>query len=425
MASLLLLMAINLFNYVDRQVLSAVEPDIRRDILHEPVETAHPASSVPRTHAHTRTGILNSAFIVCYMLAAPLFGWLADRMSRWVIVGGAVVVWSLASGASGLASSFTALLVTRLFIGVGEAGYGPAAPTIIADLFPMRRRGTVMAWFYMAIPVGSALGYVLAGMVARFTDNWRWSFYAVVPPGIALGLLCFFMPDPPRGQSDSNSHAPTTAKPSLRDYLHVFQVPSYLLNTVGMAMMTFGIMGITFFMPSYLLDQHAAHDPARAKIIYGILILFAGVSATLSGGFIGDWLQERFGGAYFLVSAAAIFLSVGCILMMLFSTFPTAWGWLFGAAFFLFFTTGPANTILANVIHPSMRTTAFALNIFLIYALGAIPASPLMGELRDRYHSWRPAFYLVCAAMTFGGFLWVWGARYLASDTERAMRRDR
>ena len=136
-------------------------------------------------------GSLATAFFVSYMIAAPIFGWLADRMSRWMLVGASVLLWSLASGASGLAGTFTLLLITRLFVGVGEAGYGPAAPTIIADLYPLERRGQVLSWFYMAIPVGSAIGYALGGWMAT-RWGWRWAFYAVTRPGLLLGAVQLF-----------------------------------------------------------------------------------------------------------------------------------------------------------------------------------------------------------------------------------------
>ncbi|MGA3068145.1 MAG: MFS transporter, partial [Tepidisphaeraceae bacterium] len=141
--SLALLLTINLFNYVDRYVLAAVVPKIR--------ETFFPHSG-PNGDLGL-TGTLATAFILSYMLAAPILGWLADRMSRWILVGISVIVWSLLTGASGLAATFGMLLLTRLCVGIGEAGYGPSAPTIIADLYSIERRGQVLAWFYMAIPV--------------------------------------------------------------------------------------------------------------------------------------------------------------------------------------------------------------------------------------------------------------------------------
>ena len=148
--ALLLLVGINLFNYIDRFVLAAVEPNIRAAFF---------LRGDP--NAMAMTGFLAPAFLVTYMLSAPVLGFLADRFSRWIIVGACVILWSFATAASGFAVTFAALFVTRIFVGIGEGGYGPAAPTILADYFALQMRGRIMAIFCAAIPVGSALGYVL------------------------------------------------------------------------------------------------------------------------------------------------------------------------------------------------------------------------------------------------------------------------
>ena len=184
--SVILLLGINLFNYVDRQVLSAVESKIE--------DTFHITQA--------QMGWAATAFLLSYMVISPIFGWLADRMSRWVIVAIGVVVWSLASGGTGLAGTFAVLLITRCFVGVGEAAYGPVAPTILSDLYPVKHRGRILSWFYLAIPVGSALGYVLGGMLYDHFHDWRPAFYAVVPPGILLGVWALFMKDPKPPASD-------------------------------------------------------------------------------------------------------------------------------------------------------------------------------------------------------------------------------
>src|SRR5215210_8280162 len=150
--ALTLLLCINLFNYIDRYILAAVEPEIRRAFFPDHALSAE---------AMAKTGSLATAFLLSYMLTAPVFGLLADRASRWVIVGAGVAIWSIASAASGLAATFGILIATRLFVGIGEAAYGPAAPTIISDLSPLSVRGKMMSFFYMAIPVGSALGFAL------------------------------------------------------------------------------------------------------------------------------------------------------------------------------------------------------------------------------------------------------------------------
>src|SRR5262245_21698841 len=206
--ALFLLLAINLFNYIDRQVLAALEPDIRA--------TFFAASDV---NAMTKTGLLGDAFFVTYMISAPILGLLADRISRWLIVGSAVILWSLASGGSGLAATFAVLFATRICVGIGEGGYGPAAPTIVSDLFPIETRGRMMAIFYAAIPVGSALGYVIGGLVGAHL-GWRWAFYVVTPPGLLLGLLCFLQRDP--RVTAAHHPAQESAHRSLRDYLRLF-----------------------------------------------------------------------------------------------------------------------------------------------------------------------------------------------------------
>lgn len=408
-SSLVLLLLINLFNYIDRYVLAAVEPKISQEFF---------GSDDPTALA--KMGSLATAFIVSYMVAAPIFGWLADRMSRWLLVGLGVILWSLASGGSGLAATFSMLLITRLFVGVGEAGYGPAAPTIISDLYPIQRRGAVLAWFYMAIPVGSALGYTLGGLVATWL-SWRWAFFVVVPPGLLLGVFCFLKRDPRAGAAASH----TARHASLRDYLALLRIRSYLLDCAGMTAMTFAIGGISFWMPHYVAEYRNAGSLARVNTIFGGLTVVGGLSATLLGGLAGDWLRGRFPGSYFLVSGAGILLACPFVILMLYTPFPLAWVFVFLAVFFLFFNTGPSNTILANVTRPSVRATAFALNIFLIHALGDAISPPLLGAIVGAEQRWNAAFVVVTAVMALAGVLWLWGARYLAADTLAATQEIR
>lgn len=229
--ALVLLLTINLFNYIDRQVLAAVEPEIRATFF-----------APGDVNAMTKTGFLATAFLVTYMLSAPVLGFLADRMSRWVIVGSAVILWSLASGASGLALTFGMLFATRICVGIGEGGYGPAAPTILADLYPIETRGRIMAIFYAAIPVGSALGLGIGGAIGSHL-GWRWAFYSVAPPGFLLGLLCFWQRD---SRVASHPVVQKSQRRSLRDYLKLFQTRSYLINCIAQTLMTFAVGGLRF-----------------------------------------------------------------------------------------------------------------------------------------------------------------------------------
>ena len=394
--SLALLLAINLLNYIDRFVLAAVEENIRGTF------------GINKT----QSGYFATAFIVSYMVLAPVLGWLADRTSRWVLIGASVLVWSAATAASGLAGSFVVMLITRAFVGVGEAGYGPAAPTIISDLYPLKRRGSVLAWFYMAIPVGSALGYVIGEKVSLHM-GWRWAFYIVTIPGVLLGIWCFVMKDPPRGRADTGHTV--NRLPGLSDYTQLLRNKSYVLNTAAMAAMTFAIGGMSFWMPTYLAT--ARHLGENAKSKFGIITAGTGLVATLLGGILADLLRRRFGGAYFLVSAVGILIAAPLVVIMLHVEFPACW-WVLGALlFFLFFNTGPSNTALANVVSPTVRASAFALNIFVIHAVGDAPAPPILGYLADHF-GWNIAFELVAGLMLIAAALWLLGMPYLRADEE-------
>jgi MFS family permease len=429
--ALTLLVLINLFNYIDRQILSAVESRME--------ETFFPESEYPRDPEtkqrldktiEGKMGSLNLAFMVTYMLTAPLFGFLADRMPRWVLVGIGVTAWSLATGATGLAGTFVVLFLTRCLVGVGEAAYGPVAPTVISDLYPVQKRGSVMAIFYAAIPVGSALGYVLGGKVTTLAGgDWRWAFFVVVPPGLLLGFWCFLMKDPRRGSADPGA---LVRKATWADYKLVLNTPSYLLTTLGMTAMTFAMGGMAFFMPRYGVqrqsfegmmpeEKNALFD--EVNLTFGIIVVLSGLGATILGGIAGDRLKAKIPGAYFLVSAIAMGVAFPLILCALWTPFPAAWIFIFLACFCLFFNTGPTNTILANVTHPSIRASAFALNILIIHALGDAVSPTIIGFINGFTGDMTYGFLTVSFMCLLASVLWFFGIKHLERDTAMAPTR--
>jgi MFS family permease len=320
-----------------------------------------------------------------------------------------------------LAATFGILLATRCFVGVGEGAYGPVAPALLSDFFPVAVRGRVMAWFYMAIPVGGALGYVLGGQIARWDpahESWRWAFYVVVVPGLLLGLAALALGEPRRGAADALSVAPRRL--AARDHLVLLRTPSFVLNTLGMTAMTFAIGAFAFWMPDYLKSQRVPDLCGLSPVtMFGIVTATAGLVGTLAGGMAGDWFRERLPGSYFLVSGIALLLGVPCTLAFLIVPFPTAWIAVFLAVFFLFFNTGPTNTILANVTHPALRAPGFAVNILVIHTLGDVISPPLVGMVADRW-SLAHGFVVVSLLMGLGGLLWLWGVPYLDRDTAAA-----
>jgi MFS family permease len=478
--ALALLLGINLFNYIDRQVLSAVLPKLQLDAdLFDPTDP----------NMNFKLGLLTSAFLVTYTLFSPVFGWFGDRGRRWVLVGIAVILWSLASGGSGLAITYAMLLLTRCLVGIGEAAYGPVAPSMISDMYPVAVRGKVMARLYMAIPVGSALGFVIGGAVAGIW-GWRAAFLVVVLPGLMLGALCFFMSEPPRPASAEAGPGHGYGQ-VLRQLV---RIRSFVLCCLGMTATTFMLGGVAAWAPTYIFQREArfvlsaeavgkleevkttegtrvvpaevtdalrpavgdreyrfaefkallaerlgpdrlrqygerVYDAATApnsatvfgvNLVFGAIVVVSGLGATLLGGIAGDRLRARgVRGAYFQVAGWGTVLAWPFFVLMLFVPFPYAWVLLFVAVFGLFFNTGPANTILANVARSEIRATAFAINILVIHLLGDVISPPLIGVTADAA-SLHTAFLLTSLMILVGGVLWIMGARYLDEDTSRA-----
>ncbi len=408
--ALALLLSINLFNYIDRFVLAASLTSIGNELLkNDP-------------HEGFKKGLLALAFLVTYMLTAPIFGWMADRMSRWVLICVGVCLWSLASAASGMFDSYWALFATRIFVGIGEAVYGPAAPTLLSDYFPANRRGQIMGFFYMAIPVGSAMGFALGGLMAQHY-SWRWGFYSVAPPGIVLGLLCLLFRDPrPELEKPANKETPRVRA----DYSVLWRTPSYVLNTLGMTAMTFALGGVAWWMPDYIVKFREYSDEGTVGLTFGAITALAGISAIALGGWLGDKFRARVHGSYFVVSAIGMVVAFPLFLLMLGTPFPWAYGMIFLTEWGLFFNIGPTNTILANVAHPSVRSTGFAINILIIHLFGDAISPALIGALADAFPAApdKPnlniGFQAVSAAILLAAVFWIWGRKYLEADTARA-----
>jgi MFS family permease len=427
-AALIVLLLLNLFNYIDRQILAAVVPYLKAEFFTPGADHGWLVNKLlsvlggilgSHNPENALMGLLAMAFMLSYMCMAPIFGML--RIRRWTLVGLAAALWSVATGLCGMATTFSNLLLRRGAVGIGEAGYGPIAPTLIADYYPMERRGAILSWFYAAIPVGSAIGFILGGLVAAHW-GWRMAFYVVVPPGLILAAIACFLKEPQSGAADGHAtaDATTTPRPSLlATYKTLMRTPSYVLCTLGMAAMTFAIGGIGFWMPDYVHEVRGVADLALVNLTFGGILVVAGIGATLAGGRLADFLRNRVRGAYFAVSGVAMLIGFPCSLLMLWVPFPYAWIFIFLASFCLFFNTGPTNTILVNVTHPSIRPQAMALNIFVIHALGDVISPLVIGAISDATGSMNTAFVVVSLTVLVGAVLWLFGMRFLAKDTAK------
>ena len=395
-----LLLAVNLLNYIDRQVLFAVFPLIKID-LHL---------------SDTALGFLGSAFMLSYLLIAPLFGWLGDHWSRTGLASGGLVVWSMATALAGFAPGYRTLLAARATVGVGEASFGTVSPGLVADYFPKERRGQILSWFYIAIPVGSALGYLLGGVLGQ-KYGWHTAFMLVGLPGLLLAIPIALLRTPPRGGDDAalQGHKRRVSA----GYAALFRNRSFVCNTLAMAAMTFAIGGLAQWLPSFLHRFHAL-DVARGNTLFGATTVLAGILGTLAGGWLGDRWQKKSGKGYLLVSGWGFMIgtpfAVWAILSPGLTSCMTA---IFIAEFFLFLNTGPLNTVILNVTNPAVRAMAFAVNIFFIHALGDAVSPSILGWLSDRWDL-RSALLITPIAMVLAAMFCFICGRFVVQDMAQA-----
>jgi MFS family permease len=295
------------------------------------------------------------------------------------------------------------LLLRHTLVGVGEAVFSTIAPTFVVDLFPEEKRGRILGIFYLAIPVGSAAGYLLGGHLAP-GHGWRFPFYVAAVPGFLLAVVTWFLPEPERGSSD----APNIIR---RDTLAaLFSNPAYWAATLGMAMMTYSLGGLQQWIPTFL-SQERDFSLESANLMFGMIIVVDGVFAALIGGWLGDRLLPRMRSSYYFVSAIGMALGVPAMILALYFRgsvmIPAIWV----AAFFLLLNTSPLNAAIINSVGPHVRTTALAINILVIHILGDIPSPTMMGYIADR-SSLQKSFILPVIAMILSSIILFYGMRY-------------
>jgi MFS family permease len=396
--ALIVLTAINLFNYLDRYVVAPIVPDLK----------------VAMGLTDTQLGWLVPAFMIVYMVTAPVFGSWGDRGSRTRPIAIGVFIWSLATMASGLARTYPQLLAGRALVGIGEAAYVAIAPALLADCFRAESRGRVYAVLNMAIPVGSALGYILGGLVSQHF-GWRAAFFVAGAPGLMLAAAVLWLPDPPRGTQDAPTRlaggaaAPGTQSP-LAVYLDLLKRAPYMLLLLGYAAYTFALGGLAFWMPAFLQRVHGI-PKVQATSGFGAIVVVTGFVGTFVGGWLGDYGLRYSRQAYLWFSGAATLLAVPFVVLSLTASAPAVfYPALVCAQLLLFMSTGPINAAIVNMVSPFQRASAVALSMFAIHLLGDVPSPVLIGRLSDA-SSLGQAVLVVPVAVAIGGLVWLVAAR--------------
>jgi MFS family permease len=397
--ALAVLAFINLLSYLDRYIVAAVAESLKH-------------ANLGLTDANL--GTLMSAFLIVYTLTAPFFGAFGDRRSRPRLIALGISIWSFATALSGFARNYLGLFLGRSVVGVGEASYVTIAPSLLSDYFPLRQRGRVMAVFFCAIPVGSALGYIVGGIVDKHF-GWRAAFFVAGWPGLLLAGLCLLMRDPPRGASEDVKPAPAAKSrgnmviETARTYARLLKDRAYSLTVLGYAAYTFAVGGLAFWMPAFL-ERVRGIARVDATVSFGTIVVVTGLVGTFIGGWVGDYLAKRSGQAYLWLSAASTLIAAPLVWLALTApSYKVYYSAMVCAQLCLFLSTGPINAAIVNLVSPLERASAIALSVFSIHLLGDVISPPLIGALSDA-SSLQQAVKIVPLAVVLAAVGWTFAA---------------
>jgi MFS family permease len=365
----LVLCAINLLNFYDRQAPGALVEPMRREF----------------GLSDTQIGLLGSMFIWVYALAGLPLGRIADVWSRKKLLTIGVTVWSVLTAASGLAASFSFLVFTRLGVGVGEAVCAPVGTSWIGDLFPAKRRARVLSVFMLGVPIGGALSSLLCGPIAQ-AWGWRTALVSAAAPALILVPLLLLVHEPTRGASEETSEeAPASATEVKGSVLAILRIRTLWWIILSGALLNFNMYALATFLPAFMTRVHG-YSVARAGVTCGIVYLIGGVFGGLLGGQLGDLVASNARNARLWM--AAIIALLGAPIMFYGVTRPA--GFASAALVAIGLGYGAFNTYYAfvyasiqDIVPPNQRAFTMSVYFMAMYLCGASFGPLLTGRLSD------------------------------------------
>jgi len=392
--AIIVLTAMNLLNYIDRYVPSAVKPLFQKELGMSDAQTAYPLT----------------AFVLVYMLTSPIFGSLADRMSRKVLIALGVALWSLATAGGALAAGIVSFIVARALVGVGEAAYATIAPSLISDYYPPDRRNRILTIFYVAIPVGAALGFTLGGLIGN-AYGWRVALLVVGLPGLIAAGLALLIKEPVRGGFDP---IPAASIPSWPEALKVLRKTApYLFAVTGYIAVTWAGGGMADWFATFLV-RHRGMELSAAAGLTGAATVVGGLAGTLTGGLLADWLKNKTKSPYFALSCLSMVPAAGFALLALRAESRVVIGAaILLAQFFMWFYNGPINAIIVNSVPAAMRARAVSMSILSIHLFGDAISPTMIGVISDRTGDLMNGMILIPVMMLIGAAVWGVGWRTL------------
>lgn len=384
---LIVLTVINLFNFIDRYVLSSVLEPIKEEL---------------NITNDGDLGRLATAFMLGYFITSPIFGYLGDRISRKLLIAAGVIGWSIGTCLTGAAQAFSFMIFCRIIVGLGEASFGAIGPAILSDAFSEKKRNIAITIYSIAVPLGAALGFTLGGLIGA-TLGWRSAFIITGIPGFFLAILLLFVPEPKRGQSDLSNDS--TEKIKLKNLVTLFKNKEYMFANIGYIFYTFAMGAFSFWGPAFLNRIHKM-DLKDASLFLGPALVIGGILGTAIGGYLANRMKKRHQSGYARLLTISVLIAVP-LSFIGFSTENTflSLGAISLSLIFLFQSTGPINTVIVESVNPNMRSSAMAFCIFMIHAFGDVWSPEIVGRITDIYDL-RIGMLILPTAFIFSAIFW-------------------
>ncbi|KAI1729537.1 major facilitator superfamily domain-containing protein [Ditylenchus destructor] len=427
---LAVLIALNLINYMDRFTVASILIDI---------QTYYKIQD-------SDGGLIVTTFVFCYMIAAPIFGYLGDRYNRKFVVSIGLVLWILAVFLSSVSGSFRVFLISRAIVGVGEAAYSTVAPTIISDLFSGDQRSRVLMLFFAALPVGSGLGYIVGASVTYWTGYWQWGLRVTPIIGIIfLIIIVFAFEDPVRGHADHAHLRKTSYK---EDVLSLGRIPTYIYTTLGFTSVVFVTGSLSWWTPAcaahawgmiHGMDKVPPEIKASVAETFGVLSCIGGLIGVVFGSLLARKWQKGLGPITANPRADPLVCGFGSLFAV-----PTMWLALFTVGkwmplgyLFVFLTIimvvlnfAITTDIILYVTTPNRRATAIAIQTLTAHLLGDATSPYVIGLLSDAirgnvetsaasFQALQYALYLPNAVLVLGGVFYFLASNHVEKDREK------
>nr|XP_046267688.1 protein spinster homolog 3 isoform X2 [Scatophagus argus] len=425
---------VNLINYMERYTIAGVLLNIQQFFQ----------------ISDSTAALLQTVFICSFLLLAPLFGYLGDRYNRKYIMIGGLSVWIVTAACSSFVteSLFWLLILLRAMVGIGEASYSTISPTIIGDLFTGTQRSTMICVFYIFIPVGSGLGYIVGAGIATLTGDWRWALRITPILGlVGLVLLVFLCPNPARGAAETHGEGVTEQSSYLEDIKYLLKNKSYLWSSLGVTATTFNVGALAFWTPTFLsraqvflgLRPVCTQEPCNPTDSYtfGALTVVTGILGAGLGTGLSRWFRNKVTYADPLICAIGLLASVPCLFATIFvasESIPATYVFIFFTEVLISLNWAVMADILLYVVIPTRRATAEALQITVLHLLGDAGSPYLVGVISDaihkskaenlewKFHSLQYSLVICAAAGILGGVFFLLTARYITEDRNAVQR---